>query len=110
MCGKDIAPHRAAEGISILLWRVLNESGLNREPGITGRSVRLAAGLRILKREGGGIEAAARLLGFQSLDNTAAVLNYQWRPAPDETLGRDRPDAGDEAGHDPSRDGDSANG
>ena len=84
------APQRAAEIVSTQLWKMLNDAGFGHEPGIAGRSLRLTAARRALERD--GIEAAARLLGSPSLDNTAAALDYQWRQhSPDEVLGRNRP-------------------
>ena len=70
---------RATATVTARLWEVLKDSGIAGRPGITARSIRLTAALRVLNRS--GIEAAAHFLGSPSLDNTAAVLGYDWQRA-----------------------------
>ena len=60
-----------------LVGCVLAEAGLGAEEGVRPASVRL---WRARERfvESGSLEAAARLLGHRSLDETAAAVGYDW--------------------------------
>lgn len=99
LCVKSVAvPERAAQSVSVQLNRVLAEAGFARRVDVTGRSLRLTAARRAFERD--GIEAAARVLGSPSLDNTADAIGYRWRDHDRaEPSGRDRhlaaPGAGD---------------
>lgn len=68
---------RATESVNAQLWKVISEAGFARRADISGRSLRLTAARRVLDSD--GIEAAARLLGSPSLDNTAKALGYSWQ-------------------------------
>lgn len=70
-------PHKAAGSVRHTLSQALRQAGLWGRSGVTASSLRLGAGLQILRSD--GIEAATRFLGYQSLDTTAQVLCYDWR-------------------------------
>ena len=66
-----------AHSVTVRLGEVLRDAGLSSAPGVSARSIRLAAARTVLDRD--GIEAATRFLGSVSLDTTAAALNYRWQ-------------------------------
>ena len=68
---------RAAHSVTVRLRDVLSDAGLLGRPGVKARSIRLAAGRRVLDAE--GIEAAARFLATPSLDTAADALGHDWR-------------------------------
>lgn len=68
---------RATATVTARLWEVLKDAGIAGRPGVTARSIRLAAAQKILEHS--GIEAAAHFLGSPSLDNTATALGYEWQ-------------------------------
>lgn len=73
----DTPTDRAARSVNARLWRIINQAGLAGLDGVSGRSIRLTAARWALERD--GLEAAARLLGSPSLDNTATALGYRWQ-------------------------------
>ena len=72
-------PEREVESVSSHLRRVLRAAGLYGLEGICTDSIRLNAARRVLDTD--GIVAAARFLGWRSLDRTADALNHNWRRA-----------------------------
>ncbi|MCU1358631.1 MAG: hypothetical protein JWM89_4049 [Acidimicrobiales bacterium] len=64
---------RATELVRIVMIR----AGVWRAREVTARSVTAWAGRRVLE-ETGSIEAAARRLGYGSLDATAALVGHRW--------------------------------
>lgn len=70
-------PEREVESVSSSLRRMLRTAGLYRVEEISSDSVRLTAARRILRDH--GIVAAARFLGWASLDRTAEALDHHWR-------------------------------
>lgn len=90
LCVKsDTAPNRAVETVNAQVWKAINDAGLGRCPGVSGRSLRLTAARRAFERD--GIEAAARLLGSASLDGTARAIGHDWQQEPiQEPLGSRR--------------------
>ena len=72
-------PEREVESVSSQLRRVLRAAGLYELEGICTDSIRLNAARRVLDTD--GIVAAARFLGWRSLDRTADALNHNWRRA-----------------------------
>jgi hypothetical protein len=73
--GKPI--HRLAHAVTVSLRGALVAAGIAGRPRVTARSVALASAERVLDRE--GIVAAARFLGSNSLDATAASLDFDWQ-------------------------------
>ena len=69
-------PEREVESVSGHLRRMLRTAGLYDVEGISSDSVRLTAARRILHED--GIAAAARFLGWASLDRTAEALDHNW--------------------------------
>lgn len=67
---------RSAQTVTVRMQQVMERAGLAGVPKVTARSIRLAAGRRVLETD--GIEAAALFLGSPSLDNAARSLNYRW--------------------------------
>lgn len=89
------APARRARSVLNQLCRVLRNAGFAGHPDISGRSLRLTAARAVFDRDN-NIEAAARLLGSPSLDNTAAAIRYDWREDADGApLGANRDTAAD---------------
>ena len=70
-------PEREVESVSRHLRRVLRAAGLYELEGVSADSIRLHAAQRVLDTD--GIVAAARFLGWRSLDRTAEALDHQWR-------------------------------
>ena len=70
-------PEREVESVAGLLRRLLRTAGLYGLEGVAVDSIRLAAARQVLLSD--GIAAAARFLGWTSLDRTAAVLGHNWR-------------------------------
>jgi integrase len=71
------APQTSA---SMAVIRTLKAAGLHDEPDVRPRSVTAWAGARAL-RDGATIDDVARMLGMRSLDQTAALIGFDWRPA-----------------------------
>ena len=71
-----VSSTRAAPSVTVRLAMAIRRAGLHRRPGVTAKSIRLAAGLQILRTE--GIAAAARFLGVQRLDIAARALHHDW--------------------------------
>ena len=71
--------HRGPDNIYVyqLVKNGLREAGFDRMTGISGESLRFTGARWIL--ESSGIVAAARFLGYASLDTTARVLEYKWK-------------------------------
>lgn len=89
------APARRARSVLNQLCRVLRNAGFASYPDVSGRSLRLTAARAAFDRDN-NLEAAARLLGSPSLDNTAAAIRYDWREdGDDEPLGANRDTAAD---------------
>jgi integrase/recombinase XerC len=65
---------------SMAVIRTLKAAGLHHEPDVRPRSVTAWAGARAL-RDGATIDEVARKLGMRSLDQTAALIGFSWRPA-----------------------------
>ena len=76
---KRSTPEREVEAVSAHLRRVLRAADLYGLEGVTADSIRLHAARKVLDSE--GIVAAARFLGWKSLDRTAETLNHHWRRA-----------------------------
>ena len=70
-------PEREAESVSSNLRRMLRTAGLYSAEEISSDSVRLTTARRVLHDD--GIVAAARFLGWASLDRTADALDHSWR-------------------------------
>ena len=70
-------PEREVESVSGLLRRVLRAAGLYELEGVTASSIRLSSARRVLHAD--GIVAAAKFLGWTSLDRTADALRHNWR-------------------------------
>ena len=70
-------PEREVESVSRHLRRVLRAAGLYGLEGVSADSIRLHAARRVLDTS--GVAAAARFLGWKSLDRTAEALGHQWR-------------------------------
>lgn len=70
-------PEREAESVSGHLRRVLRAADLYGLEGVSADSIRLHAARRVLDTD--GIVAAARFLGWKSLDRTAETLGHGWR-------------------------------
>lgn len=76
---RESTGHKGPDNIYVYLQvkMGLREAGFHRlKTGITSESLRLTGAQRIL--ESSGIVAAARFLGYKSLDTTARVLEYKW--------------------------------
>ena len=69
-------PEREVESVSGHLRRLLRAAGLYELEGVTADSIRLHAARKVLDTK--GIAAAARFLGWRSLDRTAETLNHHW--------------------------------
>lgn len=69
--------HRAAHSVTVGLREALVAAGVAGRPGVTARSIALAAAAGVLDRD--GIAAAARFLGSNSLDATAVSLGFDWQ-------------------------------
>ena len=69
-------PEREVESVSSHLRRMLCTAGLYAVEEISSDSVRLTTARRILHDD--GIAAAARFLGWASLDRTAGALDHNW--------------------------------
>ena len=82
-------PARRARSVLNQLCRILRNAGFAGHPDISGRSLRLTAARAAFDRSN-NIEAAARLLGSPSLDNTAAAIGWNWRQHDGEPLGANR--------------------
>ncbi|MEV7910802.1 hypothetical protein [Streptomyces griseus] len=65
--------------IGVTLRDVLTRAGLSDDPALRPSSLTAHAGWRLL-RKGGRIETAAQVLGMRSLDRTAELVGYDWRP------------------------------
>ncbi|MFN8233164.1 MAG: hypothetical protein U0V56_06750 [Actinomycetota bacterium] len=70
------APQTSA---SMAVIRTLKAAGLHDEPDVRPRSVTAWAGARAL-RDGATIDEVGRMLGMRSLDQTAALIGFHWRP------------------------------
>ena len=66
----------AARSVSVRLYRLFKEIGLQGRPGVVAGSLRLTTARRILDAD--GIEGAAKFLGSRSLDRVAASLEHDW--------------------------------
>jgi site-specific recombinase XerC len=69
--------HRAAHAVTVGLRETLVAAGIAGRRGVTARSIALASAQQVLGRD--GIVAAARFLGSNSLDSTAASLDFDWQ-------------------------------
>ena len=70
-------PEREVESVSGHLRRLLRTAGLYGVEGVSADSIRLTAARRVLRND--GIVAAARFLGWASLDRAADALGHNWR-------------------------------
>jgi len=68
---------QAKRSVTQELNQVITHAGVRRRRGVSGRSILLAAARKVL--DSSGLEAAARFMGAESLDVTAASLGYDWR-------------------------------
>lgn len=68
---------REVESVSGYLRRLLRTAGLYGVEGVAVDSIRLTAARRVFHDD--GIVAAAKFLGWSSLDRTAAALGHNWR-------------------------------
>ena len=68
---------REVESVSWHLRRVLRAAGLYELEGVSADSIRLHAARKVLDTD--GVAAAARFLGWRSLDRTAETLGHHWR-------------------------------
>jgi hypothetical protein len=75
--GADRPAHRAAHSITVGLRDVLVDAAIAGRPRVTARSIALTSARRILAEK--GLIAAASFLGANSLDATAAALDYDWK-------------------------------
>lgn len=73
--GKPI--HRLAHAVTVSLRGALVAARIAGRPRVTAGSIALASAAKVLKRD--GIVAAARFLGSNSLDATAASLDFDWQ-------------------------------
>lgn len=81
LCARaDVGHEQAVESVSRLLRQALRDAGLYGRDGVAVDSIRLSSARSALGRE--GIEAAAAMLGWKSLDRTADALGYDWRTPP----------------------------
>lgn len=69
--------HRLAHSVTVSLREALVSARIAGRPRVTARSIALASAAQVLDRE--GIVAAARFLGSNSLDATAASLDFDWQ-------------------------------
>jgi site-specific recombinase XerC len=69
--------HRAAHAVTVGLRETLVAAGIAQRRGVTARSIALTSAKLVLDRD--GIIAAARFLGANSLDSTAASLDFDWQ-------------------------------
>lgn len=69
--------HRLAHAVTVSLRGALVAARIAGLPRVTARSIALAAAAEVLERD--GIVAAARFLGSNSLDTTAASLGFDWQ-------------------------------
>jgi hypothetical protein len=72
----DLPIDRAAHSVTVRLGAVIADAGLGGVPRVSARSIRLGRARSIFESD--GLIAAARFLGDQSLDATAASINYRW--------------------------------
>ncbi|MCY3631081.1 MAG: hypothetical protein OXH29_00215 [bacterium] len=63
--------------VYLLVKYALREAGFDSSTGITPDSLRFGTARQVL--ETSGIAAAARFLGYTSLDRTARTLEYKWK-------------------------------
>jgi len=68
-------PHSGQAAMSNLLARLLNDAGIH-DPAVKPSSIRLWGARQHLTTS--GIEAAARALGYDSLDRAATTLHHHW--------------------------------
>lgn len=68
---------REVESVSGHLRRLLRVAGLHELAGVAACSLRLASARRVLRDD--GVVAAARFLGWASLDRAADALGHNWR-------------------------------
>lgn len=68
--------YAAQPAMSSALSRLISSAGVT-DPQVRPSSIRLWGGANTLAAS--GIEAAARALGIDSLDATAAALGHDWR-------------------------------
>lgn len=73
--GKPI--HRLAHAVTVSLRGALVAARIAGRPRVTARSIALASAAEVLQQD--GIVAAARFLGSNSLDATAASLDFDWQ-------------------------------
>lgn len=66
----------ASQSVTTRLTNLLRQAGFAGHTTVTARSIRLGAARQILDID--GLEAAARFLGANSLDQTARHLHYDW--------------------------------
>ena len=71
---------QAVVAVTYALGQSLRFAGIFGRLGVTARSLRLTAGLRVLEAD--GIEAATRFLGLPRLDTAAHALHYDWSSGP----------------------------
>ena len=71
---------QAVVAVTYALGQALRFAGIFGRLGVTARSLRLTAGLRVLEAD--GIEAATRFLGLPRLDTAAHALHYDWSSGP----------------------------
>ena len=71
---------QAVVAVTYALGQALRYAGIFGRLGVTARSLRLTAGLRVLEAD--GIEAATRFLGLPRLDTAAHALHYDWSGGP----------------------------
>jgi integrase/recombinase XerC len=68
-------------GAAIALGEILQAAGLRSDPDIKPASIQRWAAT-VAFESGGGISAAARLLGVSSLDTAAAAIGWDWTEQP----------------------------
>ena len=71
---------QAVVAVTYALGQALRFAGIFGRLGVTARSLRLTAGLRVLEAD--GIEAATKFLGMPRLDTAAHALHYDWSSGP----------------------------
>jgi hypothetical protein len=69
--------HRLAHSVTVSLRGALIAAHIGGRPRVTARSIGLWSAARVLERD--GVVAAARFLGSNSLDATAASLGFDWQ-------------------------------
>jgi integrase/recombinase XerC len=76
---RQVDEHTGRSRAGQVLQAVMGKAGLGAEPDLKPRSVTAWVGSRVL-RDTGRIDEAARRLGLRSLDLTAELVGFEWRP------------------------------